>query len=420
MGSDWRNSLGKFIVGGCGTQLGLLFGCGGLASLVLICAVCAVSGTLGVQMASLGQEVALLYADAPTGLPPESGPQVSEPGPTPAAAQPPGGAPPADTAPVPVAAAPPAEAPTSLIPLVTAHDGAVNLRSGPGTGFDKIGLIPNGKSLEIVGRNGDSSWWLVSGPDGLAWVADSVVIASNVGDDVPVIGVPPPMAQPAPQPAVVATATATQILPSPTPTRPVGTATAVAEATRLFVEDTVGFKELRKHLGAAPISESFSPKGDQIAILEGIKLQTVAGDGSSGQIWLEADEILRPVDSAIWSPDGTHIAFTVDYKSRKCKPCRSVGLLRLKDGKIFYLKTPDDMDSEAPRWTQDGHLLVLVHPREPANGVVYLYDTSGYGQVASGFYILSASHEGQKWSPWLPGRVWRAGFSERPDSYYND
>jgi len=183
------------------------------------------------------------------------------------------------------------------------------------------------------------------------------------------------------------------------------------------VEDTVGYKRLFEQLSTTPTSASFSPKGDQIAVMDGIGLYLVAGDGSYGQVLLTEDEIIRPVGGAVWSPNGEFIAFMAERKN--CDPCRSVGLVRVSDGTISYLKTPENQDSEAPRWTHDGRLLVIVHPSEPADGVTYVYATSSQGQPASGIYVLGSSHEGQKWLPWLPGRVWQAGVSERADTYYN-
>jgi hypothetical protein len=151
--------------------------------------------------------------------------------------------------------------------------------------------------------------------------------------------------------------------------------------------------------------------------MDGIKLYLVAGDGSYGQVLLAEDETIKPIGGAVWSPDGELIAFMVERKD--CDQCRAVGLIRVSDGTISYLEAPDNQDVEAPRWTHDGRLLVVVHPSEPADGITYVYATSDRGQPASGIYVLSSSHEGQKWSPWLPGRVWQAGVSERPDTYYD-
>jgi hypothetical protein len=196
------------------------------------------------------------------------------------------------------------------------------------------------------------------------------------------------------------------------------TPTALVTESRIFVEDTPGYKQLREHLSAPPNSASFSPRGDQIAITEGIKLYLVAGDGSDGQILLADDGITKPVGGAVWSPDGKYIAFVAEYLDPGCKPCRSVGLVRLSDGSTYWLETPDMMDSDAPRWTHDGRLLVNVYPGEPANGTTYVYDTARKGQIATGIYVLGSSVDGQRWLPWRPGRVWRAGVSERPDVYY--
>jgi hypothetical protein len=98
-----------------------------------------------------------------------------------------------------------------------------------------------------------------------------------------------------------------------------------------------------------------------------------------------------------------------------------VGLLNLAEQSITYLTPPEPLlDTDMPRWTQDGRLLINAHPGEPADGVAYIYNIYGESQKAEGIYILSASHEGQKWFPWLPGRIWQAGVSERADSYNSD
>jgi uncharacterized protein YgiM (DUF1202 family) len=118
---------------------------------------------------------------------------------------------------------PPTETPTPevLKPVVTASEGDVNIRNGPSTDYEIVGTLSTGESLEIVGRNADSSWWQVSTPSGLAWVAASVVTASNVDDSIPVVEAPPPPVQPMPtepppQPA------STEPPPQPTvaPTQP--------------------------------------------------------------------------------------------------------------------------------------------------------------------------------------------------------
>jgi Tol biopolymer transport system component len=171
------------------------------------------------------------------------------------------------------------------------------------------------------------------------------------------------------------------------------------------------------HLAGSVLSESFSPNGKEIAIIEGIKLYTVDRDGAYLNVWMEQDETIRPIGGAVWSPDGSTIAFVVDYK-QGCPPCRAVGLVHLASGQVRYLEGPANQATDLPRWTGDNHLLVTVHNGEPANGVVYIYNTSGGGVIASSSYILSSSHEGQKWFPWLPGKTWQVGQGQ-PTSYYD-
>jgi hypothetical protein len=421
MNADWRDDLNKLIAGGCGTQVGMFFTCATFAALFLFCMLCASFSALSITLNDLAESWALSpqtmepfgeSSDLQLTLTPmiSSSTAISSPTALPVTQLPDTGAPTIDLA--------------RPKPIVTADQGRVNLRIGPGTNYPIIGLLPLNASLEIVGRNRDSTWWLVSTSEGLAWVYDGVVATSNLHDEIPIIevNIPPPIGQP----QFVLQPTATPVKPSATTNSPVtslpvsGTPTASANENRIFVQQTVGYKRLREHLAASPTSANFSPRGDQIAIIEGIKLHIVAGDGSYSRVLLAENGILRPVGGAVWSPDGEYIAFMVDYNDVKCRPCRSVGLIRLADEKLTFLQTPDNMDSEAPRWTQDGRLLVNVHPGEPADGTTYVYNTAGQSQIASGTYVLSTSHDGQRWLPWLPGRTWQAGTSERPDTYYKN
>jgi hypothetical protein len=198
----------------------------------------------------------------------------------------------------------------------------------------------------------------------------------------------------------------------------VDTPTDMTSPSRIFVQDTRGYQQLARHLLLPTVSESFSPHGDQIAITEKIKLYTITTDGSASRILLEDSETINLVGSAVWSPNGEYIAFVADYM-QYCDPCRTVGLARLSDGAITYLEPPAGLGLDMPRWTQDGRLLVNAHPGEPHHGAVYVYDTSGRGEIATAVYVLSSSHDGQKWSPWEPGKTWQVD-SAQPDSYYSD
>jgi uncharacterized protein YgiM (DUF1202 family) len=431
MHSFWKSKTGKLFIGGCGTQLGMVFTFGGLLVLILACTVCVSSSALSI---GLTQQAATAPTTEPTesALPPaeltllrgevdsllvrvkdlrENVPTVPPPTPIPT--------------------------PTPPTPMITASQAAINLRSGPGVNYTRIGRLPLGESLPIVGRNQDSSWWLVATPGGgVAWVSATVVAATYADDKIPVVSIPALLVQPGvagvqpAQPVSSASGSAFPVvLPStgsvtPTPALqvalPPGTPTAVASQGRRFVQDTLGYKQLIRRMLLPTVSESFSPHGDQIAVTERITLYTITPDGSTKRVLLEDDESIDLVGGAVWSPDGRYLAFAAD-QVQECGFCQTVGLVRVSDGTISYLEPPHHtLGLDQPRWTQDGRLLVNAHPGEPIQGIVHVYDVSGQGQIAAGSYVLSSSHDGQKWFPWQPGRLWEVSSAEGVDSYYSD
>lgn len=412
MNSMWDTRFGKLFIGGCGTQVGMILGCGSLVALALLCAMCvffnilsigltrqfvipspqtlaeaplpAEEETLRTEIAFLRNEIELLQS-TPPGAP----------------------APPQTPAPPPK-------------PMAIAVMGGANLRSGPGVDYKKIGILPVGGSVEIVGRNNDSSWWLVSTPGGLAWLSNMTVTTSYVEDNVPIVTIPALLVQP-----VAAGASG---LPNPPDNPPAATPAPVVAVTtpipgpttsRSFVEDMSAYKRLRGHLLIPPVSASISPDGSQIALTERIKFYTITTGGALTKVWFEEDDKMGPLGNVAWSPDGRYIAFDMGFKTN-CKPCRSVAIIDTAEETMRLLVGPNSLDLSAPRWTLDGHLLVNAHPGEPADGVAYLYDTAGQGQPAEGGYELSTSHYGQQWYPWLPGKSWRVGETVRADSYNSD
>jgi uncharacterized protein YraI len=410
----WKTSFGKLVIGGCGTQVGLLVSLVSLAGLLVFCFVCASTNfvSLGLMRQAAAQpgvvpvpqaapanspiNVLLREVDALLGEVDRLEVQSSQPG-----------------------AAGPASAPVSLDPPAAVADrGQAGLRDGPGDSFNEVGALAPGDSVPIIGRTGDAAWWLVSLPDGhFAWVAASAVTALNLTDTIPVVTAPSLLAGAglAAVPGITPTVTA-----SPTPPLPPGTPTPASQVERQFVEEFDAYKRVKAALLVPPISASFSPDGTRIAITERIKLYTFTTAGAHTDIWFVDDDNQGPTGWVVWSPDGEHLAFVVGFKGKYCQPCESVAILRLADGVITFLEAPDDQDTDAPRWTQDGRILVNVHPREPADGETYVYDVFGRGQPAEGVYVLSTSHDGQQWYPWLPGRIWRAGVTERPDSYVRE
>jgi hypothetical protein len=417
MSSFWNSNIGKLFIGGCGTQMGVLFVLGGLGATLLFCVVCATPTVLSLGLAQAPQPPPVSIADSSS---PEEATllrqgvvslveQIIDLRTNGLAVQP-----------LTAASSPPPSK-----PIVIANQGAVNLRSGPSITYNRIGRLPLGGSLEIVGRAQDSNWWLVEAPGGLAWISGDVTAAANVDDSIPVVTIPALLVQPASlSPAVVAPTASSStggpaITSGPTPVPIPGTPTAVAGQSRRFAQDTVGYKQLVRRLLLPTVSESFSPHGDRLAITEKIKLYTIEVDGSSSRILLEDDDTINLLGDVVWSPDGEYIAFVAD-RLDDCSLCRVVGLVAMGDGSINYLDPPAGAAIDRPRWTQDGRLLVTVYWTEPAEGAAYIYDTSGQGQLAAGSYILSSSHAGQKWFPWQPGKVWQVDHPEGTGSYFSD
>lgn len=71
---------------------------------------------------------------------------------------------------------------TPSVPTVTTLDQPVNCRLGPGTAWLAISALNLGQSSQIVGKNSDTSWWLIQdplSPGRNCWVAASVTSASG-------------------------------------------------------------------------------------------------------------------------------------------------------------------------------------------------------------------------------------------------
>lgn len=131
------------------------------------------------------------------------------------------------------------EPPTATIPsipsLTTRTD--LNVRSGPSTEYDLLGLLPSGSSAEIIGRSADGQWWQVRfspASDGLGWVSADPAFGEAVNvDNLPVVPAPPtPTPSPTTTPTETSTATVAPPTATPTPTPTVTpTATPTGEAT---------------------------------------------------------------------------------------------------------------------------------------------------------------------------------------------
>ena len=121
----------------------------------------------------------------------------------------------------------PTSTPTS-IPITGAGTADVNLRAGPGTDFDKVGLLNAGDKCTIECKTADGKWYQITLASGdQAWVSSDYVATGSGIDAIPIVApgqmpatptLPPPTNTPVPsQP------TSTPIPPTNTPIPPTNT-----------------------------------------------------------------------------------------------------------------------------------------------------------------------------------------------------
>ncbi|OQY20889.1 MAG: hypothetical protein DRJ03_29570 [Chloroflexi bacterium] len=127
--------------------------------------------------------------------------------------------PPTVATPVPVPTAtleatPIPSAPTKVPATPSATVGAkgVNVRSGPGTNYTKLGYLEPAAQVNVTGRYND--WWQIRYNGGTGWVFGELVTASDA-DGVAQVE-PPPAPTAAPVTAIPPTAVAPTIAPQPT------------------------------------------------------------------------------------------------------------------------------------------------------------------------------------------------------------
>lgn len=99
------------------------------------------------------------------------------------------------------------EATTAVEPAETAEPSLsalqnANLRAGPGTNYEVVGILMSEQSADITGKNATNTWWQISRQEGAAqaWIAASVVQVQGSTDEVPVVNValPEPTSSPVP------------------------------------------------------------------------------------------------------------------------------------------------------------------------------------------------------------------------------
>ncbi len=104
---------------------------------------------------------------------------------------------------------PPTATPTPAIPtLITKTD--LNVRTGPSTDFDVVGVLFSGSSARIIGVNAERTWWLIAfsgAANGQGWASAGVQYGTAINTElVPVVASPPtptPVLSPTPTPTVL-------------------------------------------------------------------------------------------------------------------------------------------------------------------------------------------------------------------------
>ena len=81
-------------------------------------------------------------------------------------------------------------------------DVGANCRTGPGTGYDKIGSFVQGSYITLVGRSSDSAWWVVLNGSSNCWISATTGHTTGLLDNIPVVQAPP-------TPTLAVTATST-------------------------------------------------------------------------------------------------------------------------------------------------------------------------------------------------------------------
>lgn len=143
------------------------------------------------------QALSLAETPVPTAAAPVSPLSTDTPLPPPTATTEPTAIPPTDT----------------LAPaIVVAGEGGVNVRSGPGVNYTKLGYLqPNSEAL-LIGRYND--WWQIEYSGAPAWVSGEYAAARNA-EAVPEAVPPPSPVPPPPQPT--APPAPTEVPPTPPP-----------------------------------------------------------------------------------------------------------------------------------------------------------------------------------------------------------
>ncbi len=94
--------------------------------------------------------------------------------------------------PAPTATPAPTTVPTPAVPVGVIVAQTVNVRSGPGTDYARVGSAVEGQVCALTGRNQAATWWRVSCPSGDGWILGELMALAGPYNQVTVVQSPPP------------------------------------------------------------------------------------------------------------------------------------------------------------------------------------------------------------------------------------